>query len=665
VDRDTFLDVLRQSRLLSDQQVAAVANEFSGREASQAIATSLISRGWLTPFQARRLAEGQGAGLVLGQYHLLEEAGQGGFGRVYKALHAVMGRVVAVKVISPEAAEEAQARSWFKREVRAATQLYHPNIVMAYDANEAEGLLFLVMEYVDGSDLETLVKCQGPLPVGLACEMMRQAARALQYAHEREMVHRDIKPANLLIPRGPGAPAAGSPTAGPPVVVKVVDFGLARLHRSPGANSLPSQTEKRFLGTPDYVSPEQVRDASAVDIRSDLYSLGCTFYYALIGRKPFRGETVFETVLKHLEEEAQPVRAIRPEIPATVSAIVGRLMAKDPAKRFQTPAELIGELDFLCGPAGGVFVPEPVGLGAVATGVAEAPSEKVQAGATRFLPALAFDGSSPDRKGTLRTPDPVPAGRNWSECPAPGAAFTRFDSVAEEPAAPDRTPFLEEEDEGSAPGPQAPSASDGTGTHGDVAADAAAKESEESPSAGLPPRSGTLWALWQQWVGVVEVFARGGGRRINEGAYRELHRDLLEACRSQAAAEGEPEEVRRLESLVEPWLEPQTFATADRAALAGLLPRCRQVAREVFGADPENLKEKLGLLNLLIAFVLAAVVGAVALYWRAGQVGPFPAKLTLAAFRGLLETYPILSLGLVASVVLFFSVAAVSRLHRT
>jgi hypothetical protein len=182
VDRDTFLDVLRQSRLLSDQQVAAVANEFSGREASQAIATSLISRGWLTPFQARRLAEGQGAGLVLGQYHLLEEAGQGGFGRVYKALHAVMGRVVAVKVISPEAAEEAQARSWFKREVRAATQLYHPNIVMAYDANEAEGLLFLVMEYVDGSDLETLVKCQGPLPVGLACEMMRQAARALQYA---------------------------------------------------------------------------------------------------------------------------------------------------------------------------------------------------------------------------------------------------------------------------------------------------------------------------------------------------------------------------------------------------------------------------------------------------------------------------------------------------
>ncbi len=135
MDRDTFLDVLRQSRLLSEQQLGEVAGEFGGGEPSHDIATSLVSRGWLTPFQTRRLAEGQAAGLVLGQYRLLEEAGQGGFGRVYKALHAVMGRVVAVKVISPEAAEETRARNWFRREVHAATQLNHPNIVMAYDAN--------------------------------------------------------------------------------------------------------------------------------------------------------------------------------------------------------------------------------------------------------------------------------------------------------------------------------------------------------------------------------------------------------------------------------------------------------------------------------------------------------------------------------------------------
>jgi hypothetical protein len=674
VDRDTFLDALRQSRLLSEQQLSAVAGEFSGREPSHAIATSLISRGWLTPFQVRRLAEGQGAGLVLGQYRLLEEAGQGGFGRVYKALHVVMGRTVAVKVISPQAAEEARARSWFKREVQAATQLYHPNIVMAYDANEAEGLLFLVMEWVEGSDLETLVKRQGPLPIGLACEMMRQAARALQYAHERGMVHRDIKPANLLVPRTPdgGAgvpPAPHSPLAGPPVAVKVVDFGLARLHRTPGASTVASQSEKRFLGTPDYVSPEQVRDASAVDIRSDLYSLGCTFYYALAGRKPFRGETVFETVIKHLEEEAKPLRSLRPEIPTTVAAIVARLMAKDPAKRFQTPAELIGELDFLCGPAGVVSAPDPGGVSAVAACEAEAPSEKAEGAATRFLPALAF-GNSPagaplDRKGTLRTPDPAPTGGNLGECPAPGAV-TRVESVAEEPADPERTTLFEKRDEVAAPvpalpeppeaGPQAPSAGDGTSKDGAAPANAA----------GPPPRNGLLWALWQQWTSVVEVCARGRGfGRVNAGAYRELHWQLLEACRSQAAAEGNPEALRRLESLVEPWLELQTFASADRTALEGLPPRCREVEREVFGADPGGLKEKLGLLNLLTAFVLAMVVGAVALYWQGGRGGSFPAKLSLAAVRGLLESYPILSLGLVASVLTFISVVLISRPFRT
>jgi serine/threonine protein kinase len=677
VDRDTFLDVLRQSRLLSDQQLAEVAGEFSGREPSQAIATSLISRGWLTPFQARRLAEGQAAGLILGQYRLLEEAGQGGFGRVYKALHVVMGRTVAVKVISPEVAEEARARSWFKREVQAATQLFHPNIVMAFDANEADGLLFLVMEYIDGSDLETLVRRQGPLPVGVACEMMRQAARALQYAHERGMVHRDVKPANLLVPRAPSTPSAESPSAGPPVAVKIVDFGLARLHRTVGAHSLSSQNEKRFLGTPDYVSPEQVRDASAVDVRSDLYSLGCTFYYALAGRKPFRGETVFETVIKHLEEEAQPLRAIRPEIPPAVAAIVKRLMSKDPAKRFQTPAELIKELDFLCGPSGGIAALEPGGV--VQDCGTEAPSEKGE-GATRLLPGLAFGGipaqAPPGSKVVPRIPVPVPAGRDRSEWSALEDDDTWGESLVEKLAAPDRTALCAEGDgpSGLVPAPEvtfeeetlSPSARGEAGKDGEAAAGPAAQECGQGPLAGPSLRSGPLWDLWQQWVGVIEVFARGGGvRQVNEVAYRELHRELLETCRSQAAAGGDAEPLRRLESLVEPWLEPQTFAAADRAALACLLPQCRQIEREVFGDDSVNLKETLGLVNLLTVFLLAAVMGAAGLYWRGGHGGTVPAKLSLAAVRSLFATYPILSLALVTSAVIFLCVTLVSRLRRT
>src|SRR5262249_43137192 len=156
-----------------------------------------------------------------------------------------------------------------------------------YDANEVDGVLFLAMEYVDGPNLNELVRKQGPLPIGLACAMMHQIGRALQYAHEKGMVHRDIKPANLLVPRAPaaeGVPADSAaatpapPTAAP--LVKIVDFGLARLHGKSGANTLMLNKERGFVGTPDFVSPEQAQSIHDVDIRSDLYSLGCTFYFA-------------------------------------------------------------------------------------------------------------------------------------------------------------------------------------------------------------------------------------------------------------------------------------------------------------------------------------------------------------------------------------------------
>jgi serine/threonine protein kinase len=645
VDRDAFLDVLRQSRLLPEPQVAEIAEEFGGATTA-AIASSLISRGLLTPFQARRLTDGQSRGLVLGQYRLLEEVGEGGFGHVYKALHVVMGRQVAIKVISPEVVEEAQARSWFRREVRAATQLYHPNIVMAYDANEADGLLFLVMEYVDGCDLETLVKRQGPLSISVACTMLRQAAAALQYAHDRGMVHRDVKPANLLVPRQEEQPKSDSP------MVKVVDFGLARLHRSAGSNSLSVQGEKGFIGTPDYASPEQIRDASTVDGRSDLYCLGCTFYYALAGRKPFRGDTVFETIFKHLEEEAPPLETVRPEVPPGISAVVRRLMAKDPNHRFQTPAELIAELDFLFGkegtPAGGGWRVEGKGnhLPSTLHPPLSTPPEpppprperpiaisprKSNPTATRFIPDLAL-GAAPavSPSATAEAPWEPPPGLTGVSATAqldspPSTAEGALTAMSEDP---DRTVLLGESE-------------------------------NESPASTSPQLDSVLRARWRQWVAIVEVFARGGAETdVDEGGYRVLHRELLEACRARSGPGLGP--LGRLESLVEPWLTPHTLASAGHEVLSGLLIQCLQLEGELFGSVSSS-----GAARWALLFLVGLLAGLVGLYWRAPGGWKLPARPTLVSLWAVVENHPVLSSAVVLPAVVLLSITILSRLFRS
>jgi eukaryotic-like serine/threonine-protein kinase len=292
----------------------------------------------------------------LGQYRILDELGRGGFGCVYKAMHVLMNRLVALKVISPDLVEDRQARSWFLREVLATTQLFHPNIVMAYDANEVENVLFLAMEYVEGPNLDQLVKKNGPLPIGLACALLLQVGRALDYAHEQGMVHRDIKPANLLIPNRPrpsSDPEAANLRSGSGLnnttVVKVVDFGLARLQSNCRSNTISLDKDKSFIGTPGYVAPEQARSIHDADIRSDLYSLGCTIYFALSGKAPFRGKTPLEVLMRNLEKEAEPLQSLRPEVPPALANIVRRLMTKKPEQRFRTPADMLAEMSFLFG----------------------------------------------------------------------------------------------------------------------------------------------------------------------------------------------------------------------------------------------------------------------------------------------------------------------------
>jgi len=366
MDRDTFFRHLRRARLLSEQELDEVVR-LAASDRARPVASSLVEQGLLTRYQARRLLAGKPSRLHLGQYRILDALGRGGMGRVFKAMHLTMGRVVAIKVFLPALLKDPAALDLFKREVHAAAQLHHPHIVEAYDANHIRGVQFLVMEYVEGPSLQSLVQGQGPLPIDLACELMRQAATALAYAQERGVVHRDIKPGNLLVtwpagPQGPeshlSGPTDASPFARTPTV-KLADFGLARVSivgRNGVAGTIMAEPGA-VLGTVDYIAPEQAHDIHAADIRSDLYSLGCTFYYTLTGRVPFPGGNVLEKLLKQLTKEPQPVRALRPDIPAAVEAIVRRLMAKDREQRFQQPAELAQELAALSG--GGWWTKQP------------------------------------------------------------------------------------------------------------------------------------------------------------------------------------------------------------------------------------------------------------------------------------------------------------------
>jgi serine/threonine-protein kinase len=309
----------------------------------KALARELIQRGWLSAYQVKQIFQGRARELVLGPYVIEDRLGEGAMGQVFRARHRMLKRRVALKLVRKERLANPEAVQRFYREVQAAARLSHPNIVLAYDADHVGDTYFFAMEYVDGIDLARLVKESGPLPIDTACDYVRQAALGLQHAFERGMVHRDIKPSNLLVTR-PNKKASDS-DARP--VVKILDMGLVRVE-SPipvsGRHEGGLTQLEAILGTPDYIAPEQARDAHSADIRADLYSLGCTFYFLLTGRVPYPGNASVEKLLKHWLEEPQPASELRPDLPAEVDAILRRLMAKRPEDRFQNPAQLAAAL---------------------------------------------------------------------------------------------------------------------------------------------------------------------------------------------------------------------------------------------------------------------------------------------------------------------------------
>jgi formylglycine-generating enzyme required for sulfatase activity/tRNA A-37 threonylcarbamoyl transferase component Bud32 len=263
------------------------------------------------------------------QYEVVRELGRGGMGVVYLARHKLTDRAEVLKVIKTDRADpEAAAR--FLREIRSAARLDHPNVVRAYGAFEASGLVVFVMEYVEGENLDRVVRARGRLPVAEAGRHARQAALGLQHAHEKRLIHRDIKPQNLILDRGG--------------VVKVLDFGLAKATSEQGTAGHVLTRSGDMFGTPSFMAPEQARDAARADIRADLYSLGCTLYYLLAGRPPFEANSLYGLLHAHQVLEATPLDQVRADVPAALAAVVGRLMAKDPADRYQTPAEAAAAL---------------------------------------------------------------------------------------------------------------------------------------------------------------------------------------------------------------------------------------------------------------------------------------------------------------------------------
>jgi len=268
----------------------------------------------------------------LGEYQLLAKLGEGGMGAVYKARQVRLDKIVALKLLSKQRTGDQNAVTRFEREMRAVGRLSHVNIVQALDARDIEGTTVLVMEYVEGMDLGQAVQYLGALRIADACELVRQAAEGLQCAHENNLVHRDIKPSNLMV-TGRG-------------LVKILDLGLARLGtEQPSGSELTSAGSA--MGTADYMSPEQVANAHSVDIRADIYSLGCTLFKLLTGRAPFSGPqyaTHVEKLVGHLKASPPPVRLLRTDVPAELAAVIERMMAKDPAERPATAAEAAAAL---------------------------------------------------------------------------------------------------------------------------------------------------------------------------------------------------------------------------------------------------------------------------------------------------------------------------------
>ena len=429
-----YVALLGKSRLLPAEEVEGLHRHWQAEPGAaddqvEGFVKFLVGRRALTPYQAAMVQRGRADGFFLNGYKILDRIGKGQMGGVYKAVHT-LGQTVALKIIPASKARDPHTLGRFQREARLLTLLDHPNVVRAFQVGEANGVYYIVMEYLDGESLDEVLGRRKQLPVGEAVRLIRQTAEGLQHLADRRMVHRDLKPSNLMLTPSP-APG-GRPDTTWDATVRILDIGLGRelfSETTPeGQISTQLTVEGAVLGTPDYLAPEQAKDARSADVRADLYSLGCVFYHCVTGRTPFPDQNIMTQMLKHATEKPVPLRDLLPTVPPGLQQVLDKMTAKDPNARYQTPAEAAAALKpFLtpnagAAPSGASLVPEyrewlitesqmellpPGGPGAAKEDLAPtlvAPAHK--GGGTAPAPALSKPAAKP---GTGPSPAVKPA----------------------------------------------------------------------------------------------------------------------------------------------------------------------------------------------------------------------------------------------------------------
>jgi eukaryotic-like serine/threonine-protein kinase len=332
---DAFLDLVRRSGLVEKDRLGevlvALKHEAGGHSISdtEMVARRIVEANLITRWQADRMLEGRYKGFFLGKYKLLDHLGTGGMSRVYLGEHVLMQRRVAIKVLPKDRIEDSSYLARFHREAQAAASLDHRNIVRAYDIDNVGDVHYIVMEYVEGRDLQQMVKDDGPMDCVAAAEYIRQAAEGLSHAHQSGLIHRDVKPGNLLVDQKN--------------VVKILDLGLARFIDEQQA-SLTVAFDENVLGTADYLAPEQALDSHRVDARADIYGLGCSLYFLLTGHPPFVGGSLAQRLMMHQKQPPPSILLDRPDAPADLAEICMKMIAKKPGDRYQSAADVAREL---------------------------------------------------------------------------------------------------------------------------------------------------------------------------------------------------------------------------------------------------------------------------------------------------------------------------------
>jgi serine/threonine protein kinase len=339
-----FCTLLAKSKLLPAGEVEALHKRWrdetgAGDDQPEAFARYLAGKKAVTPWQAALVLRGRADGFFLDGYKILEHVGKGQMGGVYKAVHS-LGQVVALKILPASRAKDPRVLGRFQREARLLTRLDHPNVVRAFQVGDTGGRHYIAMEYLEGETLDEILARRKRLPVGEAARLVRQALDGLDHLHGKQMIHRDLKPANLMLVGPPHRGGAADTTLDG--TVRILDVGLGRAlfaEAADGRGETQLTVEGAVVGTPDYMAPEQAKDAHTADVRADVYSLGCVLYHCLTGKPPFPDGSVMTQMLKHATEAPPPLSAHLPDVPPGLQAVLDKFLAKTPADRFQTPAD--------------------------------------------------------------------------------------------------------------------------------------------------------------------------------------------------------------------------------------------------------------------------------------------------------------------------------------